>query len=312
SALALWQANYVRDALRKAHPHLDVQLRSIRTTGDENVESPGANSPLQGMFTKQIQQALLEGIVDLAVHSLKDLPIEMVDGLAMPAVTVRADPADALVSKANLRFEELTAGAKVLAGSPRRRALVLHLRGDLTVMGVRGNVGTRLAKLDAGDADCIVLAKAGLERLGLAGRITQRLDPTVFVPACGQAALALEVRAGDRRAGDLAVVLDHLPTRRVVTAERAFLAALGGGCQLPAGAYARSDDGGVTLTVVAVVADVDGSRLVRHSVQSSAGEEVEPEELGRRLAREMCEMGGREIIEGFGQAATGGDMEVNL
>ncbi|MCK4375072.1 MAG: hydroxymethylbilane synthase, partial [Candidatus Brocadiae bacterium] len=200
SELALWQAGYVRDALRRAHPGLEVALEVIRTRGDDVPDAGPAPTEGKGLFTGEIERALLTGGVDLAVHSLKDLPTQPVGGLALAAFPERADPADALVARDGLTLDSLPHGAQVLTGSPRRRAQLLRRRPDLKVSPVRGNVQTRLGKLDESDAHAIVLARAGLVRLGLADRVTERLDPADFVPACGQGALAVEIRGDDEEA----------------------------------------------------------------------------------------------------------------
>ena len=203
SPLAMWQADYVRRALIEAHPGLEVRIEIIRTTGDVLLEPPLARIGGTGVFTKEIENALLKRQVDLAVHSLKDLPTQLADGLRLAAVLKREDPADALVARDGRSLAQLPAGAKVLTGSLRRQAQLLHRRPDLKIAQMRGNVQTRLDKFDASDASAMLLACAGLARLNLSGRITERLDPAEFLPACGQGALAVEVRADDARAAEL-------------------------------------------------------------------------------------------------------------
>jgi len=284
SPLATWQADFVRTALLAEHKALEVDVQVIRTRGDEALERPLHAIPGKGLFTKEIENALLAGTVDLAVHSLKDLPTELPNGLALSAVTAREDPADVLVCRAGLTLATLPSGAEVLTGSVRRRAQLLHLRRDLKVSPVRGNVQTRLRKLDESDAEALVLARAGLARLGLLDRATERLDPVEFLPACGQGALGIEARADDASLRVLLAPLDDAESRSAVGAERAFLAALGGGCQVPVGAYARIAGDGAALTITGMVADVDGSGLMRRTVEAPLGGIAAAESLGRRLA----------------------------
>jgi len=294
SALAMWQAHHVRDALRARHPELEVPLEVIKTKGDRVLHTALHQMLDKGLFTKEIQTALLAGTVDLAVHSLKDLPTEPTDGLVLAAVAKREDPADAMVTKGAASLASLGRGAKVFTGSLRRRAQLLHARDDLQVLPIRGNVGTRLRKFDESDADAILFARAGLVRLGLDGRIAQRLDPTEFLPACGQGALGIEIRRDDTRVADRVGLLDDAPTRAAVTAERAFLAKLGGGCQVPVGAHARTGPDGRTLTVTGMVADLEGRRLLSHTM---AGPIEESDRLGRDLAEYVLAEGAREILQ---------------
>jgi len=294
SDLARWQGRHVRDALRQAHPALSVQLRVIRTQGDKVLDSP-LHALDKGMFTREIQNALLDGSADLAVHSLKDLPIEPVEGLTLAAVSRRGDPADALISKGAASLMALRAGAKVLSGSPRRKAQLLHCRPDLHVLPVRGNVATRLRKLDESEAEATILARAGLVRLGLAYRITCRLDPAEFVPACAQGALGIEIRRDDAEAAALLAPLEDDPTRLATTAERAFLKALGGGCRIPAGAYAALE--GSTLTITGMVADQDGRRLVKESLSGKVSDTEAAEAIGLRLGKAVLLGGGGDILK---------------
>jgi len=292
----MWQANHVRDALRALHPELELRLEVIKTKGDKVLHTALHQMLDKGLFTKEIQAALLAGTVDLAVHSLKDLPTEPIDGLALAAVAMREDPADAMVTKGAASLAALVEGAKVFTGSLRRRAQLLHAREDLQILPIRGNVGTRLRKFDESDADAIVFARAGLVRLGLADRIAQRLDPAEFLPACGQGALGIEIRRDDRRVAERVGLLDDAPTRAAVTAERAFLAELGGGCQVPVGAHARMGPDDRTLTVTGMVADLEGRRLLCHTISGP----IQPaDRLGRRLAEGVLAEGAREILEGI-------------
>ena len=296
SDLALWQANHVRSALQAAHDGLDVDIEIIRTKGDRVLETPLHAMLDKGLFTREIESALLAGQVDLAVHSLKDLPVELPGGLVLAAVSKREDPADVLVARTAGGLADLPAGAAVLTGSLRRAAQVLNARADLEIRPVRGNVPTRLRKLDGSDAAAIVLARAGLVRLGLAGRVTHRLDPAEFLPACGQGALGIERRAGDETTAELLAVLDDTATRAAVTAERTFLADLGGGCHAPIGAFARIADDGRTFRATGMVASLDGRRLLRRtvSVERTGPDAAEP--LGRALADALRQAGCMEIL----------------
>jgi hydroxymethylbilane synthase len=286
SALALWQARHVQSRL-EALGH-EVTLHTITTTGDRvqdrRLEAVGG----KGAFLKEIEEALLERTVDLAVHSLKDVPTQLPPGLALCAFLERADPRDALVTNGP-RFAELQAGAAVGTTSLRRRALVADARPDLELRDLRGNVDTRLGRLRELRYDAILLAAAGLARLERIGEATELLDPRRFVPAPGQGAIALECREDDAAVRDAVAALHHAPTARSVSAERALLAALGGGCNVPLGAYAVAADGGLEL--VAFVASPDGRTMLRGERRGS-----DPEALGRTLADEMIAQGARTLI----------------
>ena len=295
SELALWQANHIRDCLQAAHSDLQVELEIIQTKGDKVLDTPLHAMLDKGLFTRQIEEALLAGQVDLAVHSLKDLPTESPEGLALAAVPKREDPADALISKDGLALADLPDGAAVLTGSLRRGAQLLHHRPDLELEPLRGNVPTRLRKLDESDAAATVMARAGLVRLGLDGTITQRLDPADFLPACGQGALGLQIRQDDSAVRERLAVLDDPATRLAVLAERGFLAALGGGCQTPLGAYARMAEAEMTLT--AMVASLDGSRYLKQEVAGPVADAAEADALAGQLAENFQAAGGQEILD---------------
>ncbi|MHC4717731.1 MAG: hydroxymethylbilane synthase [Planctomycetota bacterium] len=297
SKLALWQAEHVREALRAAWGELAVSVETIRTAGDRAAGQGPPPAPGDGLFTRTIENALLAGEVDLAVHSLKDLPTELPEGLTVAAVPAREDPADALVAKNGADLTSLPPGAEALTGSPRRRAQLLRRRPDLKVSPVRGNVQTRLGKLDESDAHAIVLARAGLVRLGLADRITERLDPTDFVPACGQGALAVEIRGDDEEVLDIVCAIEDAEARAAVTAERAFLAALGGGCRVPVAGYGRPADDGASLALTGIVSSPDGSRLLRGTLNAPLSDVEAARRLGERLAEELLAEGAREILE---------------
>lgn len=291
SALALTQTELVVAALRAVRPGLDVELVRITTTGDTVTDRPYAAIGPKGVFAAELQHALLVGAVDVAVHSLKDLPADEPPGLTVAAVPRRADPADVLVSRDGATLDELPSGARVGTSSSRRVAMVRARRPDLVPVPIRGNVDTRLAKVARGEVDAALLAAAGLERLGRLDEATQRLDPLVFTPAPGQGALAVEAKS-DRVAGDLAWLAgaDDHPTRSAVTAERAFLRAMEGGCDVPLGAFAVIADDG-SLTLHGVVAAPDGSEEIRGDAQGR-----EPDRVGRDLAAQLAARGAARLV----------------
>jgi hydroxymethylbilane synthase len=293
----MWQAGWVADALRRSVAGVTVELKVITTQGDRTA---GEISPGKGLFTKELELAILDGRVDLAVHSLKDLPVAETEGMALAAVPLRQDPADALVSRAGGRIEDLPAGATVLCGSLRRQAQVLARRGDLKIQPIRGNIGTRLAKFDASSSAAMVLACAGLVRLGLEGRITRRLDPQDFLPAAGQGALAVQCRTDDRRTRELIGAIDDPVARAAAVCERAVLAGLGGGCRMPVGAYARFAADGATLAVSAMAAAPSGSPMLRDTLQGPASAPQAAESLGRELAARLRAAGAEKILRQVG------------
>jgi hydroxymethylbilane synthase len=283
SQLALWQARWVAAQLSAAGHQCRIEV--IKTTGDKITDVPLAKVGTKGLFTKEIEEALLDGRAHLAVHSLKDLPTELPEGLVLAAVPEREDPRDAVVGK---KLADLPPGAKVGTSSLRRAAQLRHLRPGLQVESVRGNLDTRLRKLDEGQYDAILLAAAGLKRLGWGDRIAELLSPDEMCPAVGQGALAIETRAGF----DGAAVLDHPDTHTAILAERAVLRALGGGCQVPIGAYATVSRGRVR--VLAIVAAPDGAQVIR---AESEGATSEASEIGARLAADLLARGARQILE---------------
>jgi hydroxymethylbilane synthase len=293
SPLALWQANDVAGRLRRAAPGRPVELVEIQTAGDVVRDAPLVQIGGEGVFTKEIQRALQDGRVDVAVHSLKDLPTFAVENLVLAAVPPRGPAGDAFVSVRHPSFAALPPGAVVATSSLRRRAQVLHRRPDLRLVNVRGNVETRLRKLADEGLDALILAEAGLERLGLGGRITEVLDPSWMLPAVGQGALGLECRADD--AGTLALLrqLDDPPTHQAVLAERALLRGLGGGCQVPVGAATSTR--GAELSLRGVVLAPDGSRRVEGRI---AGPLAEAVALGGQLARQLLEQGAAALLAG--------------
>jgi hydroxymethylbilane synthase len=283
SQLALWQARHVAARLEELGERTRIEI--IKTTGDKITDVPLAQVGGKGLFTKEIEEALLAGAIDLAVHSLKDVPAELPAGLTLAAFPEREDPRDALVGRT---LAELRPGDKVGTSSLRRAAQLHALQRGLAIETLRGNVNTRLRKLDEGQYDAIVLAAAGLRRLGWENRITELLDPGVMCPAPGQGALALETRA-DGAAQHVACTLDHAETRAAVTSERALLAVLEGGCQVPIGAYAKLE--GSSIHLRAIVASPDGQRVVRDSLCGQ-----EPVALGRELGRRLLAAGARDIL----------------
>ena len=291
SPLALWQAEYVADRLRPLAAPRSVELVLIQTSGDLIRDLPLSQIGGDGLFTKEIQRALLANAVDVAVHSLKDLPTTHVEGLTLGAVPVRGPTGDVFVSRRHRRFDDLPQGAVVATSSLRRRAQALHRRPDLKLTTIRGNVETRLRKLDEQGLDAIILAQAGLERLGLAAHITEILDPSWMLPAVGQGALGLECRADDAAALAVLGPLNDGPTRAAVLAERALLRGLGGGCLVPIGARGVAD--GDRLTLRAAVLAPDGSRRVADEARGPAGE---AEAVGQALAERMLAHGARELL----------------
>lgn len=291
SPLALWQAHHVTALLRAAHPGLAVELIEIETAGDQVQTVPLTQLGGDGAFTKAIQHALLERRVDVAVHSLKDLPTFAVAGLVLAAVPERGPTGDALVSVKHRSFAALPAGAVVATSSLRRKAQLLHRRPDLQLVDIRGNVETRLRKLVEQSLDATVLAEAGLVRLGLAERITEVLDPAWMLPAVGQGALGLECRADDPHALAALAPLDHPPTHAAVRAERALLRGLGGGCHVPIAA--RTERAGTALTLHGRVLAPDGSRCLD---RSRTGPADEAERLGQAVAAELWAAGADALL----------------
>lgn len=298
SKLAIWQAEWVAAQLRQGG--FEIVVRVIRTSGDRRSTSSPEQADGKGIFVKEIEEALMAGGaggqdgIDLAVHSLKDLPVDQPDGLYIAAIPPREDARDVLISRpgAEIRLDNLALGARVGTGSPRRRSQLLYRRPDLNVTPIRGNVDTRLRKLDCGEYDAVVMAAAGILRLGLAARINEYLAPDVVCPAPGQGAVAIEIRSGDERTARAVEALDDQRTHRAVCAERAALRYLGGGCQTPIAAYARPE-GDASIALLAVVASPDGQQVVR-ALATGAGDH--PEDLGRRIAEDLLKQGARELL----------------
>ncbi|MDI6870136.1 MAG: hydroxymethylbilane synthase [Bacillota bacterium] len=291
SRLALWQTEWVVNQLAGAHPDREFVYVHIKTKGDKILDSPLATIGDRGLFVKEIEEALLAGEVDLAVHSMKDVPTEVRAGLTIAAITRRADPRDCLLSRRHASFAALPAGAKVGTSSLRRVAQLKAVRPDLEFVPIRGNLDTRLHKLETLGLDALVLAAAGLERLGLTDLVVERLSPELCLPAVGQGALGVETRAEDKETMALVKALADPATTACVLAERAFLAALEGGCQVPIGALAVLEGG--ELRLCGAVASLDGSKLVRGERR---GPREEAEAVGRALGEDLLSRGGREIL----------------
>jgi hydroxymethylbilane synthase len=296
SPLALWQAAWVAGQLRRRHLDREIALVEIKTQGDRDQNSPLATNGGIGVFTKEIQRELLEGTIDLAVHSLKDLPTGAPTGLALAVVPPREEPGDALIAPISRTLDALPKGAWVGTGSLRRRAQLLHLRPDLEVVAVRGNVETRLDQVLRGRLDAVVLAEAGLRRLGLDRHVTQRLAPPAFLPAVAQGALGLECRADDVALRALLAPLDDAATHRAVRAERRVLAELEGGCMIPLAAWAR--EVGEELVLDVAVFDLDGRERI---AASAAGPRDDPDDLGRQVARDLRALGAGRLLRPIGR-----------
>jgi hydroxymethylbilane synthase len=293
SKLALWQAEHVAASLRAAHPGIEVELVPLSTQGDRIQDRPLAAIGGKGLFIKELEVAMLEQRADIAVHSMKDVPAEIPDEFVIAAVLERADARDALIAGNGIkRLEDLPPGARVGTSSLRRQALLRAARPDLVIEMLRGNVDTRLRRLDAGDLDAILLACAGLMRLGFESRISARLDPKLCLPAVTQGIIGIECRGADARTRTLLQVLEHPRTRQALEAERAFAARLEGSCQSPIAAHAELH--GQRLTLEGLVAEPDGSRVLRDRVEGSAEHGVS---LGTQLAEKLLAAGAGALLE---------------
>ncbi len=298
SPLALWQAKWVQQQLREIAPQLSVEVQRIKTSGDKILDVPLAKIGGKGLFVKEIEEALLRGEIDLAVHSMKDVPTALPDGLGILCIPPRENPQDVLVSRQGQTLEQLPTGARIGTSSLRRQAQLLRRRPDFHISMLRGNLDTRLRKVREGEFDAIVLAAAGLRRMGWVDQVTEYLAPEVSLPAIGQGALAIEGRTSDSFVRDLLQPLDDPPTRTAVTAERALLDRLEGGCQVPIGAHATIT--GDRLALDALIASVDGRRVVRDRIE---GPVSDARDLGLQLAERLLSQGGDEILkEIYGKA----------
>ncbi|UCG37780.1 MAG: hydroxymethylbilane synthase [bacterium] len=292
SQLALWQANWIKKQLIRTHPDLDIQIVTIKTTGDKILDVPLAKVGGKGLFVKEIESALLEGSIDLAVHSMKDVPTDLPEGLGIVAVTDREDPRDAVLGRDRTPILDLPRGAKIGTSSLRRQAQLLAVREDFVLEPLRGNVNTRLRKLREGMYDAIILAMAGVKRLGWEQEVTEILDPGTMLPAIGQGALGIEARLDDGATLERISFLDDEVTHSCVLSERSFLHRLEGGCQVPIAAYAVREGDDVILT--GLVASVDGRNVVRDMDRAPASG---ARELGTALASRILDSGGRRILE---------------
>jgi len=292
SKLALWQANWVKSALIEKFSQLTIELVSIKTKGDKILDVPLARVGGKGLFVKEIEQALLDGRIDIAVHSMKDMPAEIPEGLCIGAVPPREVPTDVLISKNDLRFSELNQGAVIGTSSLRRSAQLRHARPDIVIVPLRGNLDTRLKKLQAEDLDAIVLAAAGVKRLNLEHRITEYLNSDIMLPAVGQGALCIEMRQNDPKIESMLAALDHPHTRAIVLGERAFLNRLGGSCQVPIAGYGEINSNSFNL--IGLVADLDGSRILKATLSGSSDS---TETIGISLAEQLLAQGADKILE---------------
>lgn len=292
SLLAVTQSTWVKEQIEKQHPGTTVELVKITTKGDKILDVPLAKVGGKGLFVKEIEDALLDGRADLAVHSMKDVPTDLPGGLHLAIVTERENPQDAFISKKYTNVLDLPQGATVGTSSLRRKSQLACLRPDLTIEDLRGNLDTRLRKLDEGQYDAIILAAAGLNRLGMSERITSLFDPSQMLPAIGQGALGLELRRDDAELLEGIAFLNHAKTATAVNAERAFLLRLEGGCQVPIGAFATAGEDHVTLT--GLIASVDGKEILKEVVSGPAENAAE---LGTGLAEKLLAMGGRQILD---------------
>ncbi|MGN0709254.1 MAG: hydroxymethylbilane synthase [Anaerovoracaceae bacterium] len=291
SRLAMWQSEYIKGRLESEYPGVTVGLSKIVTKGDKILDVPLAKIGDKGLFTKELESALLTGETDLAVHSLKDMPMQLPDGLCITAVTKREDPGDAFVSNRFERLEDLPEGAVVGTSSLRRKAQLLAWRPDLDVRDLRGNVDTRLKKLDDGEFDAVVLASSGLKRLGHADRIRENIPFEICVPAVGQGALAIECREDDEEVRGMLGFLNDTETRACTDAERAFMTRIGGGCQVPVGVHAELS--GAALELTAVISSLDGSRFIKDSAECAPGDGAS---TGSMLGEKMLRNGGDAIL----------------
>ena len=292
SQLALWQANWVKGKLSEWNPGMEIEIHKIKTTGDKILDVPLAKVGGKGLFVKEIEEALFDKKIDIAVHSMKDVPTDLPEGLCISAITEREDPRDALISKDGSKLKELKKGAKIGTSSLRRQVQLLNFREDFKIYQLRGNLNTRMKKLSAGDFDAIMLAAAGVKRMGWKDKITEYLPYDIFLPAIGQGALGIEIRDSDREAGKIVERFNHRETSLCVRAERAFLKRLEGGCQVPIAAFGMIN--GNTIKLEGLVGSIDGKILYRDTETDG---ENRVEELGVRLAEKLLNMGADKILK---------------
>jgi len=292
SDLALWQSRWVQNELEKHHPEITVEIQIVQTQGDNILDVALSKIGGKGLFTKALEDKLLDGSIDLAVHSLKDLPTELPDGLGITSITEREDPGDVFVSRDNISLRDLPEGAHIATGSLRRQSQLLNFRNDFQIHDLRGNVPTRLAKLRDASWNGIVLAKAGLKRLGLLDEATEVIDPEIMLPAVGQGALGIESRTNDFQIQAICAPLNHADSAAAAKAERALLHKLQGGCQVPIGAFGEIIDSDLHLT--GYVGALDGSKAVRNTLTGSPDD---AEAVGYRLAKKLIDDGADEILQ---------------
>jgi hydroxymethylbilane synthase len=294
SELALWQANWVKSQLEHVFPGLNVEILGIATKGDKILDSSLSQIGGKGVFTREIDEALLDGRIDISAHSLKDLPTEIPHGIGVRAVTEREDIHDVFIShphKALRSLDELPQGAKIATGSLRRKCQLLHHRPDLEIVDIRGNVPTRLRKLDSSNWDGLILAKAGLVRLNLTDRIAETIPTEIILPAVGQGALGIEIRANDQQTGEIVSAINHERTAKSTQAERTLLRYVEGGCQVPLGAYARIEND--VFMMEAIIGSLDGKKVVRSTIH---GNPSEADRLATALAKALLRGGGDKIL----------------
>lgn len=291
SRLALWQANWVKSRIEERHSGIRVSLVRIKTTGDKILDVPLAKIGGKGLFVKEIEEALMRGDIDMAVHSMKDVPVDLPKGLHLRAITKREDPRDALISRNGLGLKDLKAGIRLGTSSLRRQVQFLHYCPDLNIIQLRGNLDTRIKKLDRGDFDAIVVAAAGVRRMGWEERITEYLPASISLPAIGQGALGIECRLDDKDINELLEPFNDQETSLCVRAERAFLKRLEGGCQVPIAGHATTKDG--SLVLEGLVGSVDGKKLIRGKLE---GRTQDAEDIGYRLAEMLLSQGAEAIL----------------
>jgi len=292
SQLALWQANWVKSELERLHDNVDIDIRIIATSGDIIQDVPLAKIGGKGLFVKEIEESLLANEIDLAVHSMKDVPMELPTELGISVITKRENPLDALISKNGEKLADLPQGATIGTSSLRRSSQLLKYRGDFKIHPLRGNVDTRLRKVEEGKYDAILLASAGLNRLGWANRITEEISHDILLPAMGQGALGIETRLDDTKIYDFISTLNHEQTHYAVSAERSLVGRLDGGCQVPIGAYARVEKGLITLK--GLVASLDGEIIYK---LENVGPVDDAINIGQELGAQLLKMGANEILE---------------
>jgi len=292
SKLALWQANYVKEALQNEFPNLNFEVIKIKTKGDKILDSPLSKIGSKGLFTKEIENALIRKEIDFAVHSLKDLPTSIDNRLKISAIIKRDDPRDVIISKNNLRLAELPKNAKIATSSLRRKAQLLNFRNDFEIVDIRGNIDTRIRKFDESNFDALILAKAGVVRMGYQERISEILSVEIMLPAAGQGAVAIEILKKNKLAEDIASILNDKETVLATYVERSFLNHLGGGCQVPIGVLAQID--GNMIKVDGMIATIDGKRVIKGFLM---GDIKDFKNLGKQLAEDILNRSGSEILE---------------